>query len=252
MTPPKHDPFKNPTIAEALCEIHFIPHQGQFWAEDWSGAVANRVRGRFPKVEKREIKQFQAEFGPNGLKVAEPSAVIPRSIYRSDQTGTLMQLSPGLLTVNEIAPYRGWDSFQADIKFAWEALAEVAQINAINRIGLRYINRLPRKDPDELLSEWLAKSPFIPEHLLGTSSRFISRIESGFNGSGKLIVTVAETVENTERPIIFDIDTITEKEATVGWSVVEKVIDDLHESVWSVFSGAIGPKLRKVLDKGQP
>jgi uncharacterized protein (TIGR04255 family) len=250
MAPSKHDTFKKPTVAEALCEIHFSSSDATFWQTDWRATLQAQAGSKFPNFERKEIRSFQAEIGPEGLKFADAPATVPRAIFKDHSNRLLMQVSPGLLAINEISEYRGWNDFSSDLKNAWDFIVKSAHPVGVHRIGLRYINKIPRTNSDDEVGQWLKSSAFVPDRLMAAKSRFLNRMEDGTDPNHRLVVTIAEAVEGEARPIIFDIDVFSETKLNADWSSIHSIVDRLHEEAWTVFSNAIGAKLKTALNGG--
>jgi uncharacterized protein (TIGR04255 family) len=245
-----HPKFARPTVAEALCEIHFALGVDAVWDPAWFGQVHDVLRPGYPTMEPRQFMEWAATVSLDGItqQLAPPQL---RMVYRHGERPHLVQLSPGILTVNEIEPYPGWETCSRDVESAWELVAGIVQPRAVNRLGLRYINRIPRQRPDDRVGEWLAQSDYFPARLLTSPTRFLSRFESSPEPGLRLIVTVGdalapgtETIEADGRDVILDIDAILEAPLSVEWAPLSAEIERLHELVWGVFESSIGPKLQ--------
>jgi len=246
MTTTPHDPYPRPTVAEALCELHFTLPEGREWNQGWFGDLFKRVENEFPHMEPQQGVEIGAIVGPDAL-IPHVRQLGLRMTYKHGQRPHLVQLAPNLLTVNELSTYPGWDTFVTDIHAAWDHVREVVEPATLSRVGLRYINRIPRDDPQEPVAEWLAESGYYPDRVREQHSRFYSRIEIALEEGLRLIVIVAEGKEEDGRPILLDIDTILEATLSTEWSAVEPEIDRLHEHIWDVFHTARTPWLERLL-----
>lgn len=54
----------------------------------------------------------------------------------------LILIQPSTLAVGRLAPYEGWDSFSSTLKKVWKEEKNVFGYRQINRLALRYINRI--------------------------------------------------------------------------------------------------------------
>ena len=246
----KNDPFKNPTLAEAVCEIHFDNGNEAFWKSDWEAVFKSKFQSNYPVFEQKQIRGFRAVLGPQGFNFSEKPNAIPRAVFKSKDGNLLRQVSPGMIAINELSKYRGWSFFSADIEDAWKVASEVIPSKEVVKMGLRYINRIPRVDASEQVGEWLKSSEFFPERLRKVSSRFINRFEDSMGDNTRLVVTVAEALEGDLRPIIFDIDIICEAKVTNDWKTISSALERLHNEAWNVFSSSIGNKLQTSLKGG--
>lgn len=245
----EHPTYPNPTIREALCEIHFALPAGTEWNPLLFGKFYKAIEDRFPEME--PVNQFGIRFeaSPSGI---EHTMLPPRQTmrYKNPDANLLIQLSEGVLTINVLPVYPGWKQMEQGILFAWGKALDVIRPSAVNRIGLRYINFIPRRNPDETAGDWLQGNDYIPAAALRSLPGFLSRTEVRQDPERKLVVTLGEA-EGSPRPIVLDIDCITEKIiGTTGEDIVAEA-GDLHTMASSVFFASMTPRLEELL-KGVP
>jgi uncharacterized protein (TIGR04255 family) len=103
----------------------------------------------YPHYE--SIQEFTVEFGAAD---GTPSEVHQRSQWQgfklrnAENTYAAQFTSQGVI-FSRLAPYDRWDSFQMEAMRFWKAFLEIAQPLAIQRLGVRYINRIPLGRDDE-------------------------------------------------------------------------------------------------------
>jgi len=250
VTATKHPSYEKPTIAEALCEIRFRTADEERWEPTWFAAFHDRIRPEFPSWEPQALLNVHTRVSGEGVEQRIPRPVTRLRSTRPDRP-QLVQLTPWTLTVNELEPYPGWDTFLADIRWAWEHLAAVVEPSAVARIGLRYINGLPRRDPEEPVSEWLAESPWWPDAVRERTSSFFSRLQVRLDERDRLNVTVGEAPpERRLHRVALDIDAIVEADLPASWDSLTAEIERLHARASEVFDAAMTPKLLACL-KGE-
>ena len=246
----QHDSFKCPTIAEALCEIHFSV-KPETANSNWADTLKKHLGDAYPHLENKEHRQFKAEISPQGVSVNPIGTSIAYHVFKHAKRNHLIQAFPNLLTINEIEKYPGWNVVIKDLETAWTSLQRTISVEKISRIGLRYINKIPRMNPDESVSEWLKPSEFYPSRILIAKAQFASRFETFIDDEHRAIVVLAEGLSQTgEKPIIFDIDVVSEANIEPNWDLVEKTVGFLHDQIWQVFKPALSPKLEKYLNGG--
>jgi uncharacterized protein (TIGR04255 family) len=250
--PVQHLSYPNPTIVEALCEIHFQPPEGASWKPSLPGELFKQIQQEFPEMEPVLEVGVQLELGP--AKFGQ--ALLPprqRMRYKHASRPLLLQLAENLFTVNVLPKYPGWQTMRQDVRDTWSQAKQVLKPAYITRVGLRYINRIERSKSNEEPGEWLHAGDFIPAGILTSEGSFLSRVESHIKKHNRLIVTVAEILTEdptAARPIVFDIDRILENQRLVDDDILLKEIDALHEHVWQVFAWAQTPRLAKLLTGG--
>jgi uncharacterized protein (TIGR04255 family) len=68
------------------------------------------------------------------------------------------QVSPTGVAFSRLEPYENWDSFQTEALRFWDIFIELAEPTSIQRLGVRYINRMPLNS-GEWPSEYLHMAP---------------------------------------------------------------------------------------------
>lgn len=247
-----HPTFPNPTIQEALCEIHFCLPDGVAWKPFLFGELFKHVQSDFPEMEPALQIGVELQIGPGKMG----QALLPprqRMRYKHASRNLLLQLSENILTVNVLPKYPGWEQMNRDVLEAWKRAGEVVKPAWITRIGLRYINRIERTHPDEPPGDWLAPSDYIPKSVLSTLPGFFSRLEIRTDPHNRLIVTLGESQGDSEQApnaIVFDIDCIVEKRLGIDAAAITAEITRLHDIAWAIFSASKTPRLERLLQGG--
>ena len=125
--------------------------------------------------------------------------------------------------------------------------------DAITRIGLRYINRIKRAQPDERPEAWLNASEYVPKAVLASRPGFIYRMETRPDEHQHVIVGIGETADRGSdgaRDIVFDLDCIVEGEFGVSTEDVQGQLSALHEVAWVVFSASMTERLERTMKGG--
>jgi uncharacterized protein (TIGR04255 family) len=246
----QHPSFSRPTICEALCEIHFSLPEGEPWKPAFQGNLFKHLQPDFPEMEPISQVSYRLQIGRGGVE----QTLLPaqRMSYVHARRPLRLQLAEGVFTVNEIAPYPGWENMKADIFSSWTRTREVVGPAVINRIGLRYINHLRRGNVTEPVGAWLAPSDYVPSALLRSLPGFMSRLQTVTAPRERRIVTIGETVEEEtgQSFIVFDIDCISEHTVGPDDREVAEQVEELHGWVWDVFVSSMTPRLEAELRGG--
>jgi uncharacterized protein (TIGR04255 family) len=245
----KNPTYPNPTIREAVCEIHFRLSPGEEWQASIPGELFKHIQEEFPVFEPVSQMGIQLEMGPGDFG----QRVIPgrhRIRYKHHTRNLLIQLAENIITVNELPEYPGWKQMRNDVLDTWEKLTKIVKAVSIERIGLRYINHIPRVSGEEKAGDWLSENDHIAKSVLDSLPGFFSRIEIRKNEHHRRIVTVGELKESKDAEngvIILDIDCIVEKEIMVTNESIFEEVDMLHDDAWEIFSSMLKSKLEKRL-----
>jgi uncharacterized protein (TIGR04255 family) len=151
-----------------------------------------------------------------------------------------------MLTVNVLPTYQGWTQMRADVLSGWQQAARVLSPAGITRIGLRYINFVPKAQHD-LPGDWFAANDYVATAVLNSRPGLLSRSEVRGKTMDRIVVTLGESIERSD--YVLDIDCIREAEQGTYLSL-DDTLSDLHDVAWAIFSGFISPRLRVYLAGG--
>jgi uncharacterized protein (TIGR04255 family) len=244
----EHPSFPNPTIKEALCEIHFRFREGTQWQPALFGKFFHKIENEFPEMEPVTEAGFQLQLSTGRAEFSPPRS---RMRYRHGTRPLLIQLSENILTVNMLPDYAGWQQFQEDVRRAWGWAEEVLSPAGITRVGLRYINFIPKQSPDERAGDWLAPNEFISAAALSSLPGYLSRVEVRLDQRQRTVVMVAESHEPSGSNVVLDIDCIAESEPD-GSMDLDLMLTALHDRVWTIFAACLTPRYRMLLEGGPP
>jgi uncharacterized protein (TIGR04255 family) len=249
-----HPSYPNPTIAEALCEVHFELQEGAEWKPSLPGEFFKRIQNEYPEMEPMQEMGVQLEARPSGLA----QRIFPtrsRFRYRHKDKPILIQLAEKIITINVLPKYPGWEVMAHRIADIWRQTSGLLAPGRINRIGLRYINRVPRESKDQKPSEWFKTTDYIAPIVLRSGTGLLSRVEARLDPENRVVVTLGDQGATPSEPsgaFILDIDRIVEKDLPVAVESVTAEATRLHEDVWDIFASAKTEKLEGLLQGGAP
>lgn len=249
MTDP-HPSFPNPVITEALCELHVRgSDKGDAWPTDLVGdfyGVMQPDYGRLEPLPELGVEVSLTEAGLNQRILAPKS----RFRFHHAERALAVHLAPGIVSVNVLAPYPGWDSFRREILATWTRAIEVIHPLSVVRIGLRYINRIPNRSVEDLPSVWLRATGFLPQGALRYASGYSARTEVRTDEFNRIIVSLQHepsAVAVEPGTVLFDIDRILERDLPTDLRTLGSEVDVLHEDVWRIFADAKTDRLSHLM-----
>jgi uncharacterized protein (TIGR04255 family) len=244
-------PYPNPTILEAICEFHFTSNEETLknWDGKWFGRLHSKL-GENYDMEPKTAKGIIISTTQGKTTLDENVMSINQMLYTHKTNEHLIQLAPWTLTINEIGQYSCWQSFLVHIELAWKSLFSVIGSLQIKRIGMRYINLIPRTYEDSV-GEWINKNDLFPKRILDQRKDFFLRCEIPNSENMRLIVTLTEQQTDSDiKPIIFDIDTfIIKNQDGENWNEINNSLSLIHSMIRKEFDDSQTNKLKDYLNQ---
>ena len=241
--------YSNPPIIEAVCEFRFTTDTE--WDLTIAGLVYDQVKNDFPNKEERAVREVTISGGPKGME--QQVRTTQRMVFLTTDKKTLIQVGPHLLAVNRLKPYPSWDEFKPQIEKAFAALNHtLEQVRGLERIGLRYINRIeiPSKTVD--LDQYFEFRPFLGERLPQNMTGFIIGCMLPFFESRdvcKVQLTNAVPEQPDTGAFLLDLDYFVTKPQAVSPDQALEWVETAHAKVESLFEGCISDRLRKLFEE---
>ncbi len=220
--------YENPPIIEAVCELRFV--QG--------GVQPVLIPGRFYERVKGEYSVIEMKMGV-GIQEgkADPTIITQeRTVFRNPTANRLVQLSPGMLAVNQLRPYSDYASFRREIEARLTDYRAVADIMRLTRVGLRYINLLTVPD-GQTLESVLHLGFKVPGGLTAKPDPYFVRLELPYESHrDRLILIVAKSGDDLQREeVMLDLDYVIVKPEQIEQGELLRWVDAAHETIEDVF-----------------
>ena len=236
--------YARPPIQEAICEIHFelpaaldenaIARIKPVWQED------------YPNQQLAREQSLELHLGLDRLD-ARSTPVGHKLITRSQDGKNLAQLGPRFLAVNRLKPYLGWEeSFRDTITARLHDVRTLYSFERVERIGLRYINRIDVPAKPVRWSDWLAVKLPVPGNLGDMGGTFQFHLEQTLSDhlQAKVNWVCLPTPAEAVTSFILDIDVIWR--GTVGADALGPVLESVHAPHRDLFEGYLLDKTRRL------
>ena len=208
--------YRNPPIAEAICELLFNP------GRDWDLTIPGRLHSELsdeysaqPQQQKVLELGLEAQIGKRAnIRYGE---ALGRVALLTPTGSRKVCVGPDALSIHMLRPYQdpshpegsGWDEFRPRVQKALEAYWKVAQPDSVKRIGVRYINKITvpshQVDVGDYLNCALPDVDGLPDQL----RNFMSRIDYTYNDEVRLVLSQGlENPPDGPRAFIVDLDVI--------------------------------------------
>ena len=235
--------YGNPPIIEAVCEFKLT--QDSSWDLTIPGIMYENLADEFPKRERHLLQEVETKKVEEGVQ--QQLRTTERVRFLSEDTKAFFQIGPYVLAVHCLKPYPTWAVFRAMIEKGFSVLGAVGDIGGLQRIGLRYINRVEIPGQRVELDDYFEFRPFLGERLPQDMNTFLVGCVLPFSEQRDLCkVQLADAVlENQETSaFMLDLDYFLAKPNSVSVDNALLWVDQAHERVEEVFEACITPALR--------
>jgi len=236
--------YANPPIVEAVCEFRLSPDTP--WDLTVPGLLYEKLKEEFPHKESRLMQEMEIKKGPGGVQ--QEVRTSERILLFTKGRKLFVQVGPRLVAINSLSPYPTWADFHPKIERTWQALRNTVEVKGVERIGLRYINRItvPISQPIE---EYFAFHPLVgpnlPQKMMSFSVGAEFALHEGRDRCRVQLMTAAP--ESSETSTLFlDIDYFLARPKGIDLADALAWVDEAHDKVESIFEGCITDRLREL------
>lgn len=233
-------------IVEAAIEIRCAVEEP--WTEDRiRPLIEDDLEGYRFKDSASEYKQILLE---DGQPVSYPAEKVGFKGIRfcSDDEKYVWAFNRDALVVSRLEPYETWALFRDEALKVWELHSNLARPSEIERIGLRFINRIPLPEGKIDLDDFLEAGPRQPRDFDFPIADFLHR--DSFRVPGyPYRVNIVRTLQRPSDPeardcaIIIDIDVYSQETIAPDISTIKKKLEDMRILKNDAFFGSITPSL---------
>lgn len=243
MSPDQNIKYRKPPIVEVVCEFKFVPTGT--WDLAIPGLVFEQLKKHFPY--RRTIRGLQTKTSIEAQEIRQGFNLTELSRFLRQDEAAFVQVGSNLLSINHVKPYPTWEVYKPMILKGLKAYSGVANPGGLQRIGLRYINRIETIGEPVSLRAYLNFRPYIGPKLPREVSDFLMGIQTYYDdGRDVLRLQLASTdSENPETTaFLLDLDYFLHRPGSVGIPQVDEWLEVAHTRVQSVFEACLTDKLR--------
>jgi uncharacterized protein (TIGR04255 family) len=198
-------------IVEAV--IHWVARrQNPLPQAEWRDQLT-KLLPDYPECQPQHELRLEAEIAPEGS-----STEVRRDIWRgfrltSSDKRQIVQFNHDGMVFSRLKPYEDWNVFSAEGLRLWTLFVQLAEPSEVQRLGVRFINRIAPIDPTKL-GKYLAKPPKCLEPLGLPMTTFLYQSTHDVPGH-PFKVNVVQAIQPPSPPqaegfgLILDIDVFT-------------------------------------------
>lgn len=245
--------YNKSPIIESICELKFTEDTN--WDITVPGLIFGDIRSEYPLKEQRTTPEVKFSSSGTVFREAQSQIKVHESvIFLTKDKKSRIQVGPRLLVINRLRPYLTWDDFKSQIDQALEKLKARVDINGIQRIGLRYINKIeiPVEDNRVDLDKYFDFRPFCGDRLPQTHGEFIVGCVFSYSDNRDLCrVEFTSAVPENEGSLAFilSLDYFLAKPRSISLTQIIEWIDGAHDELEKLFEGCILPPLREIFQE---
>lgn len=237
--------YNNPPVVEAVCEFRFSPETN--WVSSLSDRIYENLSSHYSIREVRNPRQIKVSATESNTDVETIAKQRRRDVFLSEDKKKFVQVGKHFLFVNCLKSYIGWGKFKPMISDAFEALSNIVNPQDVERIVLRYINRIEIPDSEQDgIGEFFNIGPYLGPDLPHEVTSFITGAVFPFVDKDYCVVEIkdGETDREDYSAIRLNLEYSTMK--PIAKQDVESWIETAHDRMESIFEGCITDQLREI------
>jgi uncharacterized protein (TIGR04255 family) len=212
--------------------------------------IYEKVKDDFPNREARLAQVVEFVQTPQGMQ--QQIGVDQRVLLISEDGKSLIQVGSHLLAVSCLKPYPTWNAFKPKIEKAYIALVDTAGIRGLQRIGLRYINRIEIPSKSVPMERYFEFRPFLGSGLPQEISDFVVGCHFRFfDGRDTCKVQLNQAVPEEPGNVgyLLDLDYFLSQPQTIAPKQAIEWVDRAHGQIEEIFEGCITDRLREIFQE---
>lgn len=240
--------YHNPPLVEALCEFHF--DESRPWDVTVFGHYYDRIRDEFPEKRQQPQLAMSLQRHEGGVRGEFRDSGVRMQFLRSDRKA-MVQLAAHLLVVNQLPPYRSWQTFKALILAQLSNYLEIAPQQTVRQVGLRYINRFEFAAEGFSVARYFGFSDFLPARFREATVPFLLRVEMPQGQQDRLVLTMGTIeIDQPDRvAILLDLDHQSSTSDGFEKVTLEETLERAHQRVEDAFESFLTDDLRRQFGK---
>jgi uncharacterized protein (TIGR04255 family) len=231
----RHEQLKAAPLVEAVFELRAT---GSRPFSLIPGAVAAALRNAYPHAESTQAEKIAGLFEVP----SEVGLIITHKFFSPDRK-KLIQVGPGGVSVNSLN-YTGFEAFRESVAELARIYFDVAQVEKVSRLGLRYINGIRSSKPAlGVRVEWPSMGH------VRLSSEALRGVFEVNEPPGKLAVAVS--LPHPTLGTLLDLDFFAEPNTAMSHDSLLTWTDGAHDRAYEAFRAMVPEPLYETWRKPQ-
>jgi uncharacterized protein (TIGR04255 family) len=214
----------------------------------------------FDALAKAEVKNYplksgilqgsiQLQVGPGAQGSLSSQKFLGVRISGPDQK-QLIQLRVNGFTFSRLHPYQGWHNFQPEAQRLWNLYRESIKPERINRVAVRFINRLDLPIDTNNLDNYVTMLPKVASGLGDRIEGFFMQLKLPQPElKAMLVLTEAKAEGPADKlSILLDIDIFRDTEIPQEEDKIWQLLEEFHVRKNGIFESSITAATRRLID----
>lgn len=241
---PQHYP--NAPITEAIIDLRVTCGDGIELA--LLKQVGDEVQTHYPKQEELFEAVGQMEVGRRGGSASVRQTHVGWKFISEDRKQIVQSRLNGY-TFSRLAPYDRWEPFRDEAKRLWDVYRRRVTPGTVERVAVRYINRVDIPGPSVDLKDYFRTSPEIAPELPQQLEGYFMQLRLPFPEiSGHCLVnqTIVPPPQEGVVSVVLDIDLFRDQDPPTGEPGIWGFFETLHDAKNRVFEACITDAARSL------
>ncbi|HUG19993.1 MAG TPA: TIGR04255 family protein [Planctomycetaceae bacterium] len=244
MSPRTH--YSNAPITEAILDIRTTSPEGL--ALERLEEIHSLIQEDYPSKQQRNLARGRWNFG---TQVGATATQTPLGyLFLSPDEKQIVQVRMDGFTMSRLAPYESWEQIRDEAHRLWEIYSESIQPRSIERVAVRYINRIDIPLPFGDLTEYLRTipqvSPDLPQELSGLFMQ-LTLPQPDIDSEARLSEALIDPVREGVVSIVLDIDLYRIKKLPYHGDAIWEFFEILHDRKNRIFEACITDRTRELI-----
>ena len=203
--------------------------------------LAPRLTG-YTFLDSQQEFSHQVMFGVNAPPQQTTIQAWKGVRYQTTDKKFIAQFNKDGFVCSRLAPYQNWETFSGESFSLWQTFHEMAQPEDINRLGLRFINRIELPVGDGNFEKYICPAPQSPRGIELPFHGFLYQetlAVPGYPYAINLIRTIQPPQANGGFSVIIDIDVFTEDGVSLNEKNIEGTLEEMRWLKNKIFFGSL-------------
>jgi uncharacterized protein (TIGR04255 family) len=199
---------------------------------------------------KKDLKIGYGQFEVGHRLSASASAQHVGFLFSSGDQKQVYQVRLNGFSMNRMAPYESWEPFRDEARRLWTLYRETIRPTQVERLAVRYINRLDLPGPRIELKDYLRTSPEVSTLLPQSLASFFMQLNLPLQDI-RCTLLLNETIIEPARPevvsLVLDIDLFRTDDVPQVEEGIWEFFEVLHVRKNDVFEACITNRTRELI-----